>query len=67
MKKHLDINELKKNVKAKKTLGIFLVFLGIFALFTPLTPGSWLFFVGMELLAVRFLFWNRIVKWRNKK
>jgi small-conductance mechanosensitive channel len=44
----------------KKILGIFLILVGIFALLTPFTPGSWLAFVGLELLGVRVAFWDKI-------
>lgn len=41
----------------KKVIGIILIIYGIFALVTPLTPGSWLALIGMELLGVRqFIF-----------
>ncbi|MBI4090668.1 MAG: hypothetical protein HY422_01450 [Candidatus Komeilibacteria bacterium] len=31
--------------------------MGLAALLTPLTPGSWLIFIGLELLG--FTFWRR--------
>lgn len=34
-------------------LGVVCIILGLIAFFTPLTPGSWLVFVGLELLGVR--------------
>lgn len=39
----------------KKILGAVLLTLGVLALVTPLTPGSWLIFVGLELLGLGFL------------
>jgi hypothetical protein len=39
----------------KKTFGVFLIIIGLLALLTPLTPGSWLALVGMELLGIRLL------------
>ena len=44
----------------KKILGILLILVGFFALVTPFTPGSWLAFVGLELLGVRVAFWDQI-------
>ncbi len=37
----------------KKVIGVILIIYGIFALLTPLTPGSWLALIGMELLGIR--------------
>ena len=39
----------------KRVLGVLLIILGIAALVTPLTPGAWFIFVGMELLGISFL------------
>ncbi len=35
-------------------------FLGLVALITPLTPGSWLVFVGLELLGIRVLLFDKL-------
>jgi len=51
---------------AKKILGFVLLLAGLFALATPLTPGSWLIFIGLELLGIRLLFIERIKKWLKK-
>jgi len=37
----------------KKVLGVILIIVGLIALFTPLTPGSWLALIGLELLGIR--------------
>jgi len=39
----------------RKTLGIVFIVLGFLALITPLTPGSWLILVGLEILGLRML------------
>lgn len=39
----------------RKILGILLIVIGLAALVTPLTPGSWLALIGLELLGVGFL------------
>ena len=49
-----------ENPKIKKAVGIVLVLIGLTALVTPFTPGSWLIFVGLELLGLRFLLWDKI-------
>jgi len=36
-------------------LGILCIAYGIFALFTPFTPGAWLIFIGAELLGIELL------------
>lgn len=41
--------------RIRKIVGLFLVIYGFIALFTPLTPGGLLFFVGLELLGLRFI------------
>jgi len=51
---------------AKKILGIFLIIVGVIALVTPFTPGSWLIFIGLELLGFRILFWTKIKAWLKK-
>lgn len=55
-----------ENGKAKKTIGVILVLIGLTALLTPFTPGSWLIFVGLEFLGLRFLLWDKL-KARFKK
>lgn len=54
----------------KRVIGILLLILGVAALVTPLTPGAWLIFVGMELLGIGFLipsgirkYWERVQTW----
>lgn len=56
------------NIKiiVKKTIDILLIVIGLVALFTPFTPGSWLIFVGLELLGFRLLFWDKIKVWFQK-
>ena len=55
----------------KKTIGIVLILLGLLALFTPFTPGSWLVFIGLEFLGIRFIFkdkWQALKKkWSSGK
>ena len=44
--------------RIKKAVGVVLILMGLAALFTPLTPGSWLAIIGLELLGVRTLFFD---------
>jgi len=48
-----------KNI-LKKTIGVILIVIGLAALVTPFTPGSWLALIGLELLGFGFLLENRI-------
>lgn len=44
----------------KKVTGVILIVVGFIALITPFTPGSWLIFVGLEFLGIRFLVWDKL-------
>ena len=57
---------LRNKPKIKKTVGIILVIIGIVALVTPFTPGSWLVFIGLELLGFRILLADKFKIWRKK-
>ena len=48
--------------KTKKAVGIVLILVGLVALVTPLTPGSWLAIIGLELLGIRILFFDKFLK-----
>lgn len=50
----LIVNHAAKIV-LKKLLGVVFIVLGLAALLTPLTPGSWLALIGLELLGIRLL------------
>lgn len=58
IKKHIPLN--------KKIIGGLCIALGIIALLTPFTPGSWLLFIGLELLGIRLLFIDKIKKFLKK-
>lgn len=36
-------------------LGVVLIVIGVLAAVTPLSPGSWLALIGLELLGIRIL------------
>ena len=55
----------------KIILGIVLILIGLFALLTPLTPGSWLALIGLEILGIRILLERKLIslvphKYRRK-
>lgn len=52
--------------KTKKVLGIILILVGLAAFFTPLTPGSWLAIIGLELLGIRILLFDKFKFWKKK-
>jgi len=52
-------------------LGIVLIVLGVLALLTPFTPGSWLALIGLEILGVRLVLQRKLLsvipaKYRQK-
>jgi hypothetical protein len=48
-------------------LGILLIVVGLLALFTPLTPGSWLALVGLEILGLRVLLRDWLCAWAEAR
>ncbi len=54
------------NPRLKLLIGLLFITLGLLALVTPLTPGSWLVFIGLELIGIRILAWRRFVQWLRK-
>lgn len=48
------------SVVQKRFLGTVLILLGLFSLVTPLTPGAWLIFVGLELFGLHLAVWDKI-------
>ena len=57
---------LRNNPKSRKTIGVVLILIGLVALVTPLSPGSWLVIIGLELLGVRILFFDKFKFWTKK-
>jgi len=54
-------------ITVKKIIGILLIIIGLLALVTPFTPGSWLIFIGLEFFGFRVLFWDKIKAWFSSK
>ncbi len=50
----------------KGVFAVVLIIIGLAALLTPLTPGSWLILVGAEILGIHVLFPKRIQHWIDK-
>lgn len=53
--------------RLKKIVGWFLVLFGFLALVTPLTPGGLLFFIGLEILGIRFVYTEKLKKLLMRK
>jgi hypothetical protein len=49
------------------TIGIILILMGLVALLTPLTPGSWLIPIGLELLGLRILLRDKLLAWAQAR
>jgi len=51
--------------------GVVLVLAGILAAITPLTPGSWLVPIGLEILGIRLLVQRRLLgilpRWLSRR
>jgi len=52
-------------------LGVVLIVVGVLALLTPFTPGSWLALIGLEILGVRLFLQRKLLsaipeKYRRK-
>jgi len=51
----------------KNVVGVILIILGLAALLTPLTPGSWLIPIGLEFLGLRILLQDRLLRWARAR
>jgi c-di-AMP phosphodiesterase-like protein len=50
----------------KKVIGVILIIVGLIALLTPFTPGSWLALIGMELLGIRQFVFRKFLNDRQR-
>jgi len=48
-------------------LGVVLIIIGVVALLTPLSPGSWLALIGLEILGLRILFQRKLLSLLPRK
>lgn len=60
-------NKWRESPKVRKVAGVILVIVGFIGIVTPFTPWGILFFVGLEILGVRFLLWDKIKSLFGKK
>ena len=58
---------LEVHPKLRKSVGVLLVIIGILSIITPFTPVGFLLVVGLELLGIRYLVWDKIKKWLRMK
>ena len=56
----------KGNPKIRKVAGITLIVIGILSIITPFTPLGFLFVLGLEILGIRALLWDKIKAWFKK-
>ena len=64
----MEQKDTPRTISAKKrVLGIALIVIGLLALITPLTPGSWLIIVGLEVFGIRLAAAEKIKAWFGKK
>ena len=57
---------IRNSSQVKKVIGVILILVGLAAFFTPLTLGSWLAIIGLELLGARILFFDKFKFWKKK-
>lgn len=48
------------NPKVRKVAGITLVIIGLLSVITPFTPLGFLLVLGLEILGIRALFWDKL-------
>ena len=51
----VDYNRTRMKKTLRIILGVILILIGLTALITPFTPGSWLAVIGLELVGLRLL------------
>ena len=56
----LYIKKIYNNPVVRRALGLFFVIFGFVGIVTPFTPWGILFFVGLEILGIRFLWLEKI-------
>ncbi|OHB10463.1 MAG: hypothetical protein A3G05_01760 [Candidatus Zambryskibacteria bacterium RIFCSPLOWO2_12_FULL_45_14] len=56
------------NPKVRKIAGVTLIVIGLLSVITPFTPVGFLFLIGLEILGLRTLFWEKVKsRFKNKK
>ena len=54
------------NPKVRKVTGVIMVVVGLLSIVTPFTPVGFLLVLGLEILGVRVLFWDKLKNWFKK-
>lgn len=52
--------------KIRVILGVLLILIGLIIHLIPLVPGSWLIFIGLEVLGIRLVVREKIFKFCNR-
>jgi hypothetical protein len=64
------MKEIFEQIKNKNKLSIFagvsLIVFGLLIHLIPFVPGSWAIFIGLEILGIRLLVWNKIKERFNR-
>jgi hypothetical protein len=55
-----------ENPKVRKITGAVFIIVGFLSVITPFTPVGFLLLVGLEILGIRLLFWDKLKKWFKK-
>jgi hypothetical protein len=53
-------DQIKERSKLRVVLGLSLVVFGLIIHLIPLVPGSWVIFIGLEILGIRLLVQDKI-------
>lgn len=70
----LSLNRMKEylkkiwtnNPKVRKMIGVIFVIIGFLSVITPFTPLGFLFLIGLEVLGIRILVWDKLKNWFRK-
>ncbi|MDO8728962.1 MAG: hypothetical protein Q7K26_03680 [bacterium] len=54
------------NPTVRKTTGVVFVIFGLISIITPFTPVGFLLLLGLEILGIRILFWDKLKNWFRK-
>jgi hypothetical protein len=55
-----------ENPKIRKIVGVTLFVIGLLSVITPFTPVGFLLLLGLEILGLRTLIWDRLKNWIKK-
>lgn len=58
---------MKEHVVIRRVLGILFIIIGIFGIFFPILPGWLLIFVGLEIIGINLVFFDRIKSYAKSK